>query len=718
MSIEGQRIGEYLVRRRLGVGGMAEVYAAERRGPGGFRREVALKVLRAHLAALPSVVERFTREARLAATLRHPNLVPVIDFGVDRDVAYLVMELVDGPDLRRAVLAGTRASRPLPPVLAVHVALQVCRGLGHAHRQVGSGGRPLGLVHRDISPQNILLSRSGEVRLTDFGIASVARAAEESASGTLRGKFAYLAPEQVEGGGGDRRADLFALGVVLWELLAGRRLFHAPTDAETLARVRRCEVPLPPVPTPPEVPQPLWSALAPALAREPGARYADADAMAAALAAACPEADRGEAAARLAEWLAAVEPVTPMSPVALPTGVDPRLPGVPAPAGSAHRGAWPHDRTAEPTAGPGRGLSADTSATDWPGRPAPAGPAGPVDPTPTLLTLPSSRRPARQAFRRAGLEIERGPRPRGSGSPGSRAPRWRRTASAAAITVAVLAAAAMLGLTLGRQGSAPTSSGRDASGARAQPGTSPSPLPVAAAGVPAAPGPAGAQGLEAAPGTPARPVAAVPPAAEPQPARGGEPDPAAVASGTTPHGASGRPVPRPSASLATQPSAALIVASRPAGALIELNGRPHGRTPRRLQGLRPDEPVVVRLRLDGYRSAEQTVTPSTREVRAVEIVLEPAFGTLSVDAVPWAEVWIGGRHIGSTPMFGRRIQAGRHTVRLVHPPSGRAVELEVHVEPDGEVRRRVVLAPPAASSGLRTPESEAGASASRDPVGR
>ncbi len=156
----------------------------------------------------------------------------------------------------------------------------------------------------------------------------------------------------------------------------------------------------------------------------------------------------------------------------------------------------------------------------------------------------------------------------------------------------------------------------------------------------------------------------------------------------------------------------MIVVSRPAGAGIELDGRAVGRTPRRLEGLRPGEPVVVRLRLDGYRPAERTVTPAAGEVAIVEVQLDPAFGALSVDALPWAEIWLDGRHLGPTPLFGRQVPAGPHTLRLVHPPTGRSVELEVHVEPDGETRRRIVLAPP-----VPTPASPArGGSAEADPV--
>ncbi len=553
MSIEGRRIGQYRVLRRLGVGGMAEVYVAERVGPAGFRRAVALKVLRPHLRDTDAVATRFTREARLAASLRHPNLVPVVDFGIDADVAFLAMDLVDGPDLRQATGTGSRLGRPLPPWLAVHVAIQVARGLAYAHGLTAPDGRPLGLVHRDVSPQNILLSRAGEVRLSDFGIATAAFGTEASASRTLRGKLAYLAPEQVEGRTPDARADVFALGVVVWELLAGRRLFLGATDAETLARVRGCDVPIPPAEVDGmAVPAGVWAALRDALAADPAARTASAGTLAASLAAAWPESDRGEAATALAAWVDAV---------------------------------CRNDGSAEP---PRRRL-------------APAAPPEPVETpalTPTIVTgdLPAGR-PARRSHRARTL--------------------W---GLALCLVIAALVFATRLG-----------------------------PPDVATA-----------------------------------------PTTAAVLSGPPVRAAERRlepPVPRP-----VRRSATVLVTTRPSGATIEVDGRSAGRTPRRLERLVPGVPVVVVLRLDGHRSVERTVVPRASRPEMLDLTLEPAFGLLSLDAEPWAEVTLDGRAVGTTPLLARRVPAGRRRVRLAHPPTGAVVDLVLHVEPDQHVRRRVSLA--------------------------
>jgi hypothetical protein len=571
MSIEGRRLGDYRVLRRIGAGGMAEVYVAERRGPGGFRREVALKVLRPHLRDTAGFTARFTREARLAAALRHPNVVPVVDFGVADGLPYLAMELVDGPDLRRGVEAGARLARPLPARLAVHVAIQVARGLAHAHGLTAPDGSTLRLVHRDVSPQNVLLSRSGEVRLADFGVATAALAEPETAPGTLRGKLAYLAPELLDGGEPDARADIFALAVVLWELLAGRRLFLGASDAETLARVRRCLVPLPPADPAGDVPAGVWEAMAPALTRSPAERDADASAFATRLAAAWPDADRGDAAAALGRWIETVW----------------------TRGGRAHGG---RDEAL-----------ASTPLDTGPVRPAEATlPAGGGDETP-------SRRMAGRAAPRLPLAL-------------------------AALVAAGIAAGAAIRL-LGPGG---------ASG-------------------PAVRSPAGAQAPGRAPGEGREPALATSPPA---------------------------PVSR-SARRATMPrTSAIVVTSMPSGAEIEVDGRPVGRTPVRLESVRADRPVVVVLRLDGHRIVERTVAPPAGAATLLEVALEPAFGRLSVDAEPWADVWVDGESWGPTPIFNRRLPAGRRALRLVHPPSGRTAEIVLAVAPDGHVRHRARLAPP------------------------
>ncbi|HEY5939099.1 MAG TPA: protein kinase [Kofleriaceae bacterium] len=236
--------GKYVLERRLGGGGMAEVFRAQTVGAEGFTRTVAIKRVVSGLAEDPRFAAMFVSEARITSKLQHPNIVSVLDF--DRDEAgrpFLVMELVDGPSLDELARSG---DLPLPAV--VHLATEILRGLGYAHDQR--------VVHRDVSPHNVLLSWEGAVKISDFGIAKARAASSVTASDTIKGKPAYMSPEQANGESLDGRSDLFAVGVMLWELLCGRELFSGQSTQETLARLMFA-----PIPSPrelrPEVPEEL-----------------------------------------------------------------------------------------------------------------------------------------------------------------------------------------------------------------------------------------------------------------------------------------------------------------------------------------------------------------------------------------------------------------------------------------------------------------------------
>jgi serine/threonine protein kinase len=232
-------LGRYVVESRLGVGGMAEVFRARLVGAEGFSRAVALKRVAPALSEDERFASLFIAEARIAALLTHPNIVSVLDFDRDEDgVLFLAMELVDGPDLRRLAAAARRRGTPVAPRLAAFVAGEILRALAYAH-ELKRDDRPLGIVHRDVSPHNVLVSRTGSVKLTDFGIAKATAAATASRSGTVKGKLSYMSPEQASGGSPDGRADVYAVGVLLYELLAGERPYDGATETETLARVLR-----------------------------------------------------------------------------------------------------------------------------------------------------------------------------------------------------------------------------------------------------------------------------------------------------------------------------------------------------------------------------------------------------------------------------------------------------------------------------------------------
>ncbi|HJL19675.1 MAG TPA: serine/threonine-protein kinase, partial [Sandaracinaceae bacterium LLY-WYZ-13_1] len=229
------RFGPYELVRRLGTGGMAETYLGVRRGPGGFEQEVCVKRILPAFESDPELVRQFLEEARLAAQLRHSNIVQVVDFGEVAGSHYLALELVDGMDLRTLLRRMRERSRPLEPPLAVYVGLELAAALDAAHRP-GRGRPPV--IHRDISPSNVLLSRAGEVYLTDFGIARAIGSKRRTDSGVVRGKVPYMAPEYAMHGAFDARSDLFSVGVVLYEALAGRRPFDGLTDLDTLTRIQ------------------------------------------------------------------------------------------------------------------------------------------------------------------------------------------------------------------------------------------------------------------------------------------------------------------------------------------------------------------------------------------------------------------------------------------------------------------------------------------------
>ncbi|HEX9288303.1 MAG TPA: serine/threonine-protein kinase, partial [Anaeromyxobacteraceae bacterium] len=275
--------GKYRLLEPVASGGMAEVWRAEAPGAEGFVKEVALKLIRGDHDARGDFVRMFIQEARLASRLSHANIVQVFDFDQVDGRYYIAMEMVRGRTLREVVERCREQGVRLGLARAVHVCAEVARALAYAHR-LEDGGRPAGLVHRDVSPQNVLLSFEGEVKLTDFGIARALGASEVTAPGTIKGKLAYMAPEQARGEGVDGRADVFAAGVMLWELCAGRRLFARDSDAATLAAVMAPEPVSPPSAWNEAVPAELDGLVLAALARDPARRTASADELAAALA--------------------------------------------------------------------------------------------------------------------------------------------------------------------------------------------------------------------------------------------------------------------------------------------------------------------------------------------------------------------------------------------------------------------------------------------------
>jgi serine/threonine protein kinase, bacterial len=272
---------KYRLTEKIGSGGMAEVFRAVGEGPDGFERQFVVKRIHPRLSGAPEFVRMFVDEAKISARLIHPNIVQVFEFALQDGGYYLVMEPVDGIDmawlLRRRI---DRPSEQLSPAFVAEVGRQVCRGLDYAHTLTDIYGSPLGIVHRDVTPPNIMVSWNGTVKILDFGLARAAEALRlhQSDAGMVRGKMSYLAPELLDGARADARSDLFSLGVVLHELLSGQRLFVGDSDYETLKQVQKMTIPRPSSRNPGVKPA-LDGVVMRALERDPARRYESAGEM-------------------------------------------------------------------------------------------------------------------------------------------------------------------------------------------------------------------------------------------------------------------------------------------------------------------------------------------------------------------------------------------------------------------------------------------------------
>jgi serine/threonine protein kinase len=242
MSSYPVKFGKYLLLERVNVGGMAEVFKAKTFGVAGFERILAIKRILPNLVEDDEFIRMFIDEARIAVQLNHTNIVQIYELGKHGDHYYIAMEYVPSRDLR-AILDRMRSNGQLMPIpQAAYVTKKVCEGLDYAHKKRDPSGNPMNIIHRDVSPQNILVGFEGEVKVIDFGIAKAANRASKTQAGVLKGKFGYMSPEQVRGLPTDRRSDIFAVGVLLYEMLTGERLFIGESDFSTLERVRNAEV--------------------------------------------------------------------------------------------------------------------------------------------------------------------------------------------------------------------------------------------------------------------------------------------------------------------------------------------------------------------------------------------------------------------------------------------------------------------------------------------
>lgn len=273
----GMPFGRYELLKRIAAGGMGEVYLARQAGLEGFEKLLVVKVLLPNLAEDSEFIAMFLDEARIAARLDHPNIGQIYDLGEVDGAYYIAMEYIRGDDVVRLWKQARIKYKPVPMALAARIAADAAAGLDYAHKATDANNQPLNLVHRDVSPQNILVTFDGGVKLIDFGVAKAAGRMSHTTTGTIKGKYAYMSPEQISGADIDHRSDVFALGVVLYEMLTSVRLFKRDTEVATLQAVTACDIP-PPASINPKIDPMLAGILLKALAQNRDDRFEDAQA--------------------------------------------------------------------------------------------------------------------------------------------------------------------------------------------------------------------------------------------------------------------------------------------------------------------------------------------------------------------------------------------------------------------------------------------------------
>ncbi|MBK9294604.1 MAG: serine/threonine protein kinase [Oligoflexia bacterium] len=244
VSLKPELFGKFILLDKIAMGGMAEVYRAKAPGADGIGKIIAIKRILPQYSSHAEFIEMFKNEAKIAVNLTQANICQIYEFGEEHNQFYLTMEFIDGKNLRQVLSRCTKIQKSLTIEQCVYIVSQVASGLDYAHRCTDkNSAKPLNIIHRDMSPQNIMISYEGEVKVVDFGIAKAESKIESTRAGTLKGKFGYMSPEQAEGADLDARTDIFSTGIVLWELLTGERLFVANNEVNTIRKIRECQIP-------------------------------------------------------------------------------------------------------------------------------------------------------------------------------------------------------------------------------------------------------------------------------------------------------------------------------------------------------------------------------------------------------------------------------------------------------------------------------------------
>jgi serine/threonine-protein kinase len=610
--------GQYEIVARVGRGGMAEIFLARAKGPGGFQKIVALKCVHPHLSDDPEVRTMLLDEAKVAAGLDHPAIVQIHALGEQDGTFFIAMEYVPGQPLHRLIRKLRHAGRRLVPKLSLRIVIPIAEALAFAHERRDLKGRPLCIVHRDVSPQNILVGYDGSTKLADFGIAKAEGRTLDTTGDAVKGKVAYMAPEQVHAETLDGRADVFALGIVLYELLTGQSPFRANNE-EPLATMRRiAEVePAPPSSLAPELGPDIDAIVAKALAKRRDQRYASARELAGAL-------------ERYAHSL--------------------------GPATSGELGALMHDLFAQEIDDLDevlRGMDDPSRLTRMPSLG-----SRPDLPAATVLTLPDTAI-ARPTSKPAGEHVS---------TPPSTLP-LESEPGAPAVRPSSPPDGKAEGDTIASHGKwvnyshAPIAARRSSFW-----------IPLALAAALLAGGAVfGLSGMGLLTPRP-RPAANRPPRAT-APTIPRDPSASPITTAATTTTTTTSPSPSPSTSPSPSPSTSPSPSPSPSPTTLtpsdDLRPAP---IPRTTRSKRPPSPIVT-------APVDSPATPSPGGT-----------GRLTLDADPWAQVYIDGRLVGPTPLFEHRVPAGSVTVRLVNEALGLDKTVRLEVPRDGVVRRRVRLA--------------------------
>ena len=705
-----ERYGDYELLRLIATGGMAEIYLARHNGGAGLSRTVVVKRMLPQLAVRPDFVRMFLDEARLAAKLNHPNIVQVFNLGEVDQSYYIAMEFVDGPHLGALFALSLRQRAPLPIEQCVHVVARAADGLHYAHDvHDPATGAPLNLVHRDISPQNLLVSRDGDVKVTDFGVAKASTQQSKTRTGIIKGKVAYMSPEQCLGESVDRRTDVFALGIVLYELLTRRRLFRDKSDLLIMQKITSETVPAPSTVNK-DIDAELDAICAKALTRRREERFSSAGELAEALDAWLVTHSRGDPRLALQRWFDqhAVELVVPQRDELSGSDSLARRSVPPTNPGEA-TSATPSLNSAETVMSRGDARAAVEQSETTQLRAAPrTESSAPDDPTAEPEPQGADDEPADdepQTLRTARPELDHrhtmpvspvSPGAEGEGPVEALLPRRTLLPVAAALVAAALLGAVVIAFLL--RGEAPSAS----AGVATDGGPAVSTRTIGTV----AQGPVARLRVETEP-------AGVNIVVDDDRIVGKSPASFEHAPGTVRLAAQFADQPPVPLELSLEPGeervvrllakVPLEVKSTPARAKVRVGSVLKGETPFLEKALvTPEEDVTVRIELEGYEPVERVVRAAPGQTLVVTETLAAASATkrrppdvvrprpvaepgfLNMRSTPWVNVRVaGGPTLGPTIFNNQKLPSGRQTLLLANPEAGINDSLAVSI-PEGK----------------------------------